>query len=53
MSDCSNEALKVIKEEAKQREWAADKVIMEEYAAQLDKQAALRKAQVRSNPKRM
>eukprot|EP00878_Enallax_costatus_P025426 GHUV01027202.1.p1 GENE.GHUV01027202.1~~GHUV01027202.1.p1 ORF type:complete len:436 (+),score=163.52 GHUV01027202.1:3278-4585(+) len=42
----NNEALKVIKEEAKQREWAADKAIMEEYAAQLDKQEAARKAQV-------
>lgn len=43
---CSNEALKVIKEEAKQKEWAADKAIMEEYAAQLDKQEAARRAQV-------
>lgn len=35
----------MIKEEAKQKEWAADKAIMEEYAAQLDKQEAARKAQ--------
>eukprot|EP00879_Flechtneria_rotunda_P015380 GHRR01016079.1.p1 GENE.GHRR01016079.1~~GHRR01016079.1.p1 ORF type:complete len:262 (+),score=105.62 GHRR01016079.1:1221-2006(+) len=42
----NNETLKVIKEDAKQKEWAADKAIMQEYAAQLDKQEAARKAQV-------
>lgn len=42
----SNEHLKAIKEEAKQKEWAADKAIMEEYAAQMEKQEAARKAQV-------
>jgi endonuclease/exonuclease/phosphatase (EEP) superfamily protein YafD len=44
---CSNEALKVIKEQAKQQQWAADKAIMEEWAAQQEKHEAARKAQVR------
>jgi hypothetical protein len=43
---CSNESLKAIKEAAKQQEWAADKAIMEEYAAQMEKQEAARRAQV-------
>lgn len=42
----SNEALKVIKEQAKQQQWAADKAIMEEWAAQQEKHEAARKAQV-------
>jgi translation initiation factor 2B subunit (eIF-2B alpha/beta/delta family) len=43
---CSNEALKVIKEQAKQQQWAADKAIMEEWAAQQERHEAARKAQV-------
>jgi hypothetical protein len=43
---CSNESLKAIKEAAKQQEWASDKAIMEEYAAQMEKQEAARRAQV-------
>jgi hypothetical protein len=46
LSCCSNESLKAIKEAAKQQEWAADKAIMEEYAAQMEKQEAARRAQV-------
>jgi hypothetical protein len=42
----SNEALKVIKEQAKQQQWAADKAIMAEWAAQQEKHEAARKAQV-------
>jgi hypothetical protein len=38
--------LKAIKEAAKQQEWASDKAIMEEYAAQMEKQEAARRAQV-------
>jgi hypothetical protein len=43
---CSNESLKLIKEQNKQAEWAADQAIMAEYAAQMEKQEAARKAQV-------
>lgn len=46
VSCCSNEALKVIKEQAKQQQWAADKAIMEEWAAQQDRHEAARMAQV-------
>lgn len=46
-SPCSNEALKVIKEQAKQQQWAADKAIMAEWAAQQERHEAARKAQVR------
>jgi hypothetical protein len=38
--------LKVIKEQAKQQQWVADKAIMEEWAAQQERHEAARKAQV-------
>eukprot|EP00775_Hariotina_reticulata_P009578 gene9578-9740_t len=42
----NNESLKLIKEQAKQAEWAADQAVMAEYAAQMEKQEAARKAQL-------
>ena len=39
----------MIKEQAKQQQWAADKAIMEEWAAQQEKHEAARKAQVQGD----